>query len=123
MRPREYVCVDEYRADMRLPPGFDTVPYGELWSRLSTVAADWYHHAEHPAQEGDFVAPLGFAGTDCSTVDLTCGQVGAVAVPLQTNASVDHIRHPHTGSHFCWARFARDPGRQFTQLAHGLLAY
>ena len=91
-RAREYVRVDG-RAVMRLLPRFDTVSYGELWSRLSAVAADWYHHPEHPLREGDFVAILGFAGTDYTTVDLACGQVGAVAVPLHTNASVDHIRH------------------------------
>ncbi|MFC1436259.1 carboxylic acid reductase [Streptacidiphilus sp. N1-3] len=77
----------------RLLPRFDTVSYGELWSRLSAVAADWYHHPEHPLREGDFVAVLGFAGIDYTTVDLACSQVGSVAVPLHNNASVDHIRH------------------------------
>lgn len=91
-RARQYVSVDG-RVTVRLLPRFDTVSYGELWSRLSAVAADWYHHPQHPLREGDFVAILGFAGTDYTTVDLACGQLGAVAVPLHTNASVDHIRH------------------------------
>jgi fatty acid CoA ligase FadD9 len=91
-RARQYVSVDG-RVTVRLLPRFDTVSYGELWSRLSAVASDWYRHPQHPLREGDFVAVLGFAGTDYTTVDLACGQVGAVAVPLHTNASVDHIRH------------------------------
>ncbi|WP_229713719.1 carboxylic acid reductase [Streptomyces fuscichromogenes] len=91
-RARQYVSVDG-RVTVRLLPRFDTISYGELWSRLSAVAADWYHHPRHPLRDGDFVAILGFAGTDYTTVDLACGQVGAVAVPLHTNASVDHIRH------------------------------
>ncbi|WP_307021206.1 carboxylic acid reductase [Streptomyces canus] len=91
-RARQYVNADG-RVSVRLLPRFKTVSYGELWSRLSAVAADWYHHPQHPLREGDFVAILGFAGTDYTTVDLACGQVGAVAVPLHTNASVDHIRH------------------------------
>lgn len=91
-RARRYVAVDG-RVTVRLLPRFDTITYGELWSRLSAVAADWYHHPHHPLREGDLVAVLGFAGTDYTTVDLACGQVGAVAVPLHTNASVDHIRH------------------------------
>nr|WP_307825819.1 carboxylic acid reductase [Streptomyces sp. MBT33] len=91
-RARQYVSVDG-RVTARLLPRFDTISYGELWSRLSAVAANWYHHPQHPLREGDFVAILGFAGTDYTTVDLACGQVGAVAVPLHTNASVEHIRH------------------------------
>ncbi|MFC4592001.1 carboxylic acid reductase [Sphaerisporangium corydalis] len=91
-RAREFVSVAG-RTEQRRPPRFDTVSYGELWSRLSAVAADWYHHAEHPLRAGDFVAILGFAGTDYTTVDLACGQVGAVAVPLHNTATVAHIRH------------------------------
>lgn len=91
-RARQYVDVDG-RVTRQLLPRFDTVSYGELWSRLSAVASDWYHHPQHPLREGDFVAILGFAGTDYTTVDLACGQIGAVAVPLHANASVDHIRH------------------------------
>lgn len=81
------------RTETRLLPRFDTISYGELWSRLSAVAADWYHHATHPLRAGDHVAILGFAGIDYTTVDLACGQVGAVTVPLHNNASVAHIRH------------------------------
>ena len=91
-RAKEFVSVAG-RTELRRPPRFDTVSYGELWSRLSAVAADWYHHAEHPLRAGDFVAVLGFAGTDYTAVDLACGQVGAVAVPLHNTAAVAHIRH------------------------------
>ncbi|MFC7384188.1 carboxylic acid reductase [Sphaerisporangium rhizosphaerae] len=91
-RAKEFVSVAG-RTELRRPPRFDTVSYGELWSRLSAVAADWYHHAEHPLRAGDFVAILGFAGTDYTTVDLACGQVGAIAVPLHNTATVAHIRH------------------------------
>lgn len=91
-RAREFSSVAG-RTEMRLLPRFDTISYGELWSRLRAVAADWYHHATNPVRAGDHVAVLGFAGIDYTTVDLACGQVGAVAVPLHNNASVAHIRH------------------------------
>lgn len=91
-RARVYEEVDGQVA-VRLLPRFQTLSYGQLWSQLSAVAADWYHHAQHPLREGDFVAVLGFAGADYTTVDLACTQVGAVAVPLHSNASVEHIRH------------------------------
>ncbi|SOB81244.1 carboxylic acid reductase [Streptomyces sp. 1331.2] len=91
-RAREFVTVDG-RTELRLLPRFDTVTYGELWQRLRAIAADWYHHPEHPLRAGDFVATLGFAGADYTAVDLACSQVGAVAVPLHNNASVEHIAH------------------------------
>jgi fatty acid CoA ligase FadD9 len=90
-RAKEFVSVAG-RTQMRLLPSFNTITYGELWSRLSAVAADWHHHPEHPLRAGDFVAVLGFAGTDYTAVDLACSQVGAVAVPLHNNATVSHIR-------------------------------
>ncbi|MGW7530464.1 carboxylic acid reductase [Streptomyces sp. NPDC054783] len=90
-RAREFVTVAG-RTEMRLLPRFDTVTYGELWMRLRAIAADWYHHPDHPLRAGDFVATLGFAGADYTAVDLACSQVGAVSVPLHNNASVEHIR-------------------------------
>ncbi|SHN18997.1 carboxylic acid reductase [Streptomyces yunnanensis] len=90
-RAKEFVPVAG-RTEMRLLPHFRTLTYSELWLRLSAVAADWYHHPEHPLRAGDFVAVLGFAGTDYTTVDLACSQVGAVAVPLHSNSTVAHIR-------------------------------
>ncbi|WP_051830935.1 MULTISPECIES: carboxylic acid reductase [Streptomyces] len=91
-RAREFVTVAG-RTELRLLPRFDTVTYGELWLRLRAIAADWYHHPDHPLRAGDFVATLGFAGADYTAVDLACSQVGAVSVPLHNNASVEHIRH------------------------------
>ncbi|MEU9485637.1 carboxylic acid reductase [Streptomyces decoyicus] len=90
-RAKEFVSVAG-RTEMRLLPHFHTITYGELWLRLCAVAADWYHHPKHPLRSGDFVAVLGFAGTDYTTVDLACSQVGAVAVPLHSNSTVSHIR-------------------------------
>lgn len=90
-RAREFVTVAGH-TKMRLLPRFDTVTYGELWLRLRAIAADWYHHPDHPLRAGDFVATLGFAGVDYTAVDLACSQVGAVSVPLHNNASVEHIR-------------------------------
>ncbi|MGG2460291.1 carboxylic acid reductase [Streptomyces sp. RGM 3693] len=90
-RAKEFVSVAG-RTEIRLLPHFDTITYGELWLRLRAVAADWYHHPQHPLRAGDFVAVLGFAGIDYTTVDLACSQVGAVAVPLHSNSTVAHIR-------------------------------
>lgn len=90
-RAKEFVSVDG-RTEMRLLPHFITITYGELWTRLRATAADWYHHPEFPLHAGDFVAVLGFGSTDYTILDLACGQVGAVAVPLHNTATVAHVR-------------------------------
>ncbi|GAA0573353.1 carboxylic acid reductase [Paractinoplanes ferrugineus] len=91
-RAREFVSVAGH-TELRRPPRFDSISYRELSRRLRAVAADWYHHADHPLRPGDFVAVLGFAGIDYTVVDLAAGQVGAVVVPLHNTATVAHIRH------------------------------
>jgi len=70
----------------RLLPGFDTISYGELWTRVRTVAAAWRHDETSPLNPGDFVATVGFAGLDYLTIDLVCNYLGLVSVPLQHSA-------------------------------------
>lgn len=41
---------------------------------------------------GDFVATVGFASADYLTLDLVCGYLGLVAVPLQHNAAASRLR-------------------------------
>ncbi|NMN96389.1 carboxylic acid reductase [Antrihabitans stalactiti] len=79
------------RRSLRLLPEFHTISYGELWSRVNSVAAAWHHDAEHPVYAGDFVALLGFTSSDYTTVDLACVHLGAVTVPLQANATIAQL--------------------------------
>jgi fatty acid CoA ligase FadD9 len=65
-------------------PRFDTVTYYELHNRIKGLANTWRHHDQHRVNPGEFVAILGFTGTDFATVDLACAYVKAVSVPLQT---------------------------------------
>jgi fatty acid CoA ligase FadD9 len=74
------------RASLQLLPRFETVSYGDLWSRIQAVAADWHGHHEHPLRPGDFVCVLGFASIDYTAAKLACVHLGAVVVPLQTSA-------------------------------------
>ena len=74
------------RASLQLLPRFETVSYGDLWSRIQAMAADWHHHDQHPVRPGDFVCVLGFASIDYTATKLACVHLGAVVVPLQTSA-------------------------------------
>ena len=90
-RAREFVTDDATgRTTARLLPRFDTITYRELWTRAGAVASAWQHT---PAQvgAGDFVAIMGFASTDYTTLDLACIRLGAVSVPLQTSAPVGQL--------------------------------
>ena len=90
-RAREFVTDDATgHTTARLLPRFDTITYRELWTRAGAVASAWQHT---PAQvgAGDFVAIMGFASTDYTTLDLACIRLGAVSVPLQTSAPVGQL--------------------------------
>ena len=65
---------------------------GELWSDVAAVASAWSQAADAPVRAGDFVATIGFASGDYLTVDLVCGYLGLVAVPLQHNAPVSRLQ-------------------------------
>jgi fatty acid CoA ligase FadD9 len=92
-RARE-VALDQAtgRTTARLLPGFETISYGELWTRVRTVAAAWHHDETSPLDPGDFVATVGFAGADYLTIDLVCTYLGLVSVPLQHSAPVSVLR-------------------------------
>ncbi len=74
------------RSTLRLLPRFETISYADLWARVQATAADWHHHEHHPVRAGDFVCVLGFASVDYTAIECACIHLGAVVVPLQTNA-------------------------------------
>lgn len=80
------------RTTSRLLPRFETITYRHLWDNVRAAAAAWRHDPEHPVAPGDFVATVGFASPDYLTIDLVCGYLGLVAVPLQHNAPVSRLR-------------------------------
>lgn len=83
---------DSGRSEERLLPEFETITYSQLWSHTRAVAAAWQHHPDFPIRAGDFVATVGFASPDYVVADLACRLIGAVAVPLQHNASNAQLR-------------------------------
>ena len=74
------------RTITRLLPAFETISYGELWTRVRAAAAAWRRDETSPVSPGDFVATIGFAGPSYLTVELVCAYLGLVAVPLQHSA-------------------------------------
>src|SRR5271170_722942 len=80
------------RSSTRLLPDFETIGYGELWTRVRAVAAAWRHDETTPVNPGEFVATIGFAGPSYLTVELVCGYLGLVSVPLQHNAPVSVLK-------------------------------
>ncbi|HSS24726.1 MAG TPA: AMP-binding protein, partial [Mycobacterium sp.] len=80
------------RTTSQLLPRFETISYRDLWANVRAVATAWRQHPVHPVAPGDFVATVGFASADYLTVDLVCGYLGLVAVPLQHNAPVSRLQ-------------------------------
>lgn len=72
-----------HRIAAELLPAFETITYRQLWDRVRAVAGAW---TDDPVRPGDRVAVLGFTSVDYTTIDLALTQLGAVCVPLQTNA-------------------------------------
>ena len=77
------------RRRLRVLPQFDTVTYGELWQRVTAVAAALAAVGVRP---GDRVATLGFCSTDYTTVDMALPLLGAVAVPLHAGAPASQLQ-------------------------------
>ncbi|MCV7419539.1 carboxylic acid reductase [Mycobacterium yunnanensis] len=75
-----------------LRPEFETITYRELWSDVTAVASAWTQADQAPVRPGDFVATIGFASGDYLTVDLVCGYLGLVAIPLQHNAPASRLQ-------------------------------
>lgn len=91
-RAREYVRdAGTGRVSVRLLPRYETTTYRQLWSRVRAVASEWHHHPRRPIVAGDRVALLGFTSRDYAVLDLACGYLGAVNVPLQIGASTEDL--------------------------------
>ncbi|QNI05127.1 AMP-binding protein [Mycobacterium kubicae] len=80
------------RTTTSLLPRFETITYRELWDNVRAIAAAWRNDPVHPTAAGDFVATVGFASAEYLTVDLVCGYLGLVAVPLQHNTTASRLQ-------------------------------
>src|ERR1700747_2225668 len=80
------------RTTTRLLPSFETISYGDLWTRVPALAAAWRRDEAAPVNPGDFVEIVGFASPDYLTVDTACAYLGLVSVPLQHSAPVSQLR-------------------------------
>lgn len=80
------------RTTSQLLPRFDTITYRDLWANVRAVAAAWRQDAADPLAPGDFVATVGFASPEYLTLDLVCGYLGLVAVPLQQSAAASRLK-------------------------------
>ncbi|WP_411093673.1 carboxylic acid reductase [Streptomyces sp. 049-1] len=79
------------RTSLRRLDRFDTITYRELWERAGSVAAEWRFRPGSSLSAGDFVAILGPTCADYAVLDLACLRAGAVSVPLQAGATVEHL--------------------------------
>jgi fatty acid CoA ligase FadD9 len=70
-------------------PRFETLTYRELGERVDAVMRALTDGTVDP---GDRVAVLGFNSADFTTIDLALAQIGAVSVPLQTNAAAAQLQ-------------------------------
>src|SRR5690242_12054695 len=74
------------RKTTRLLPSFDTITYGEMWSRVRAIASALANDPCHSVRPGDFVVTIGFASPEYLIIDLVCAYLGLVSVPLQHNS-------------------------------------
>jgi fatty acid CoA ligase FadD9 len=88
-RAVEFVTDANGRTVAALQPRFDTLTYRETFARVRALAEAL---AGNPVQPGDRVATLGFTSADYAIVDMALSLTGAVAVPLQTSAPVQHLQ-------------------------------
>lgn len=79
------------RTTAELLPRFETITYGDLWARVSAAAMGLTATEHWPVRPGDRVCVLGFTGVDYTVIDLSLNLVGAVTVPLQSNAPTAQI--------------------------------
>ena len=79
------------RASARLLPKFDTISYHDLWAQVRRDRRGLAQGPDHPVSPGDFVAIVGFASSEYLKIDLVCGYLGLVSVPLQHNAAVSEM--------------------------------
>jgi fatty acid CoA ligase FadD9 len=80
------------RTTVQLLPRFDTITYRDLWANVRAIATAWRRDAVNPVAPGDFVTTAGFANPEYLTVDLVCGYLGLVPVPLQHNAAASRLQ-------------------------------
>ncbi|HME77467.1 MAG TPA: carboxylic acid reductase, partial [Mycobacterium sp.] len=76
------------RTSAKLLPWFDTVTYGELATRVDALSRAL---TDGVVAAGDRVCVLGFTSIDYANIDIALGVIGAVSVPLQTNAAIAQL--------------------------------
>src|SRR5271168_1948701 len=77
------------RTSLEVLPHFETITYRELSDRVGALARALTNES---VQAGERVCELGFTSVDYTTIDLALGQIGAVAVPLQTSAAITQLQ-------------------------------
>ena len=77
------------RTSLEVLPYFETITYRELSDRVGALTRALTNES---VQAGDRVCELGFTSVDFTTIDLALGQIGAVAVPLQTSAAITQLQ-------------------------------
>ena len=77
------------RISLEVLPYFETITYRELSERVGALARALTNES---VRAGARVCELGFTSVDFTTIDLALGQIGAVAVPLQTSAAISQLQ-------------------------------
>ena len=77
------------RTSLEVLPHFETITYRELSDRVGALTRALTNES---VRAGERVCELGFTSVDFTTIDLALGQIGAVAVPLQTSAAITQLQ-------------------------------
>src|SRR5271156_3417861 len=77
------------RTSLEVLAHFETITYRELSDRVGALPRAL---TDESVRAGERVCELGFTSVDFTTIDLALGQIGAVAVPLQTSAAITQLQ-------------------------------
>jgi fatty acid CoA ligase FadD9 len=77
------------RTSLEVLRHFETITYRELSDRVGALTRALTNES---VRAGERVCELGFTSVDFTTIDLALGQIGAVAVPLQTSAAITQLQ-------------------------------
>jgi fatty acid CoA ligase FadD9 len=78
---------------VRLLPAFRTVAYGELWRRVTELAAGLAAEPHLALRAGESAGIIGFGSIDYATADLACLYAGVISAVLPMDLGPEELAH------------------------------
>jgi fatty acid CoA ligase FadD9 len=79
------------RRSLRTLERYETLTYGEIWTRSRSLATTWFRDESRPLRANDMLCIIAFSGIECAIVDLAALHNGAVVAPLLLSSPVPQL--------------------------------